>query len=772
MNPLSEKSHDLQTFVGGLLFFILLGALLVPSAEAERLPGGDGLIISEIRIQGNNRIDADAILARIEIREKNLLIESQLTEDLKSIYQMGYFKDVEVSTAELESGIRVTFTVVEKPFLIDIQLAGNSKIDSLTLMDKVTLKEQDFVDPTRIKEDAERLRRHYEEAGYDETRVVPVLETIEEDQVSLTFFVEEGLSVKIREIRFEGREKMPESLIKDGVKTRPYFWATSWLTGSGIYMKEVVRQDAERIKELYLEEGFLQAQIGHPQIEHSEDRQWLILSFPVVEGERFTVRRIRFQGNTLLDDKALGHFMQLAEGDIFNGRLLHLDIAAMTDAYGQRGYIFARVVPNLDPDTEAQTVDLTFVVQEGGPVHVRHVTILGNDKTRDKVIRREIRVNEEEVINTQALRRSFQRLNNLNFFETVSIIPEQINPTLVDLLVRVQEKPTGSFSIGGGYSSVDGLVALIEVTQGNLMGRGHLLRGRFETGGQRTTYNLKFREPYLLDYPLAMTTDLFNQERDYQSFREDLSGADLVFSKEFSEYLSGSFGASIENRRVFGADCPDNAAKLICDQQELGETETNSLSFSLARDTRDYFFDPSQGYRHAVSYEFAGSFLGGSTDFYKVVWDAKHYFPMWWNTVFALHGRVGYLQAVDGGNVPQGERFFVGGMNSVRGFEYAWAGPVEDGDIIGGDKELVFNLEYIFPIVEEARLKGVVFFDAGRGFNDDESIRLDELRTGAGFGIRLLLPIGPIRLEWGKNLNPKPGEKTEFIPEFSIGTLF
>ena len=324
----------------------------------------------------------------------------------------------------------------------------------------------------------------------------------------------------------------------------------------------------------------------------------------------------------------------------------------------------------------------------------------------------------------------------------------------------------------------------MEMTQGNLFGRGQLLRGRLETGGRRNTFSLTFREPYLLDYPVAMTTNLFNQRRDFDSFKEKRQGGDVIFSKEFTEYFRGSIGGSVENRRVEDVLRDSNndclVDKRICEEEDLGRTATHSLLLSTAYDTRNFFFDPSAGYRHSVSYEQAGTFLGGSNHFYKLVLDSKYYFPLWWSTVFSVHGRLGSIRPFREAEAPFGERFFVGGINSVRGFEFGKAGPIDfdentllgTKEPIGATKELIFNVEYVFPILEEARLKGVVFFDAGRGFDSSEPLALRGLRTSAGFGIRLLLPIGPIRLEWGKNLNPKTGEKSGFLPEFSIGTLF
>jgi outer membrane protein insertion porin family len=696
---------------------------------------------------------------------------------------MGFFEDVQISTETIEGGIKVIFTVHEKPFLVEIQFSGNKEIDAQALRDKVTLRDQTFVDPQQIKENAEKLREYYEQEGYFEARITPVLKTVEMDKVSLTFFIREGSRAKIRSVNFDGRHALSAGVLKKAIETGRYFWLTSWLTSTGIYKKEILEQDTERIKEVYLDHGYLQVQAGVPRVVLSQNKEWFDITFPIVEGQQFKIKSIQFSGNSLLSAEHLKSILKLKEGEVLKRSLLQDAVMAVTDEYGAKGYLFTQVVPQLTPDLSSRTADVVLEVREQGPVTVRRINILGNDKTRDKVIRRELRVNEQEVIDTQSLRRSFQRLNNLNFFESVEIVPQEVKLNEVDLQVRVKEKPTGTFSVGGGYSSVDRLVGLLEITQGNLFGRGQLLQARLETGKRRTTYSLTFREPYILDYPVAGTVDLFDQERNFDSYKEDRRGGGLTFSKAFNEYVSASMGYVLENLRIFETtrdpltgQC--SAALLICNQEQLGRTTSSSVSVSLARDTRDFFFDPSQGSRNVISYEHAGTFLGGTNDYYKVVLDSSRYFPLWWNTVFSLHGRLGYAQGLGGRDLPQGERFFVGGLNSIRGFEFGEAGPKDPltGDVIGGNKQLIFNAEYSFPFLTEAKLKGVIFFDTGKGFNNGfdtaERISLSGLRYSAGFGIRLLLPIGPIRLEWGKNLNPKPGERGGFLPEFSIGTLF
>jgi outer membrane protein insertion porin family len=336
--------------------------------------------------------------------------------------------------------------------------------------------------------------------------------------------------------------------------------------------------------------------------------------------------------------------------------------------------------------------------------------------------------------------------------------------------VRVKEKPTGTFSIGGGYSSVDRLVGMVQVEQGNLFGRGQLLRLKAEVGQRLQNYTLTFREPWLFDKEISGTVDIFNQNLLYFSnYKEKRVGGDLILGKAFTETVSGSVSYTLENILIYDVTTSD---PLIQQQADLGNTLTSKVGVSLARDSRDFFFDPREGSRNSVSLELAGTVLGGDNAFYRTIGDSSKYFPLFWGSVFSLHGRVGYVRGLQGKQIPLGERFFVGGINTVRGFDFGRAGPVgSTGEIFGGNKELFFNVEYLYPLVEEAKIKGLLFFDAGRGFDEGEAISLRKLRPSAGAGLRWISPVGPLRLEWGYNLDRRDDEKPWTI-EFSIGSLF
>jgi outer membrane protein insertion porin family len=780
-----------------------LGALTQGWAQ-ESAPGsavGEEVRIVQIEVVGNKRIESEVILAKVKTRAGDLFRPEVLREDLKAIYRLGYFQDVHTETETRPDGMKIIFVVVERPTLVEIVFAGNKEILADKLQQQIALRTQTFVDDAEIKNNAEQIRRYYEQEGYHQTEVIPVLKTVAEDQRSLTFYIKEGLQARIRDLGFPGRKAISRKKVIKAIETREYFPLTSWLTSSGYYKKDVLSLDVERIRELYLNNGYLQVQVGSPEVELQEDRTQVrvpipvahgeldypyefreisaTIRIPVVEGDTYRIRKIEVTGHTIFKTSELLSALKLTEGDLFRKDRLRKGVADIHDLYGEKGYLYAAIVPEFKTHPEDRTVDVLLDVKEDRPIHVRQIQITGNDKTRDKVVRREIRLDEQDTMNTKLLRRSFQRINNLNFFDSIEITPQRVGDDQVDLLVRVQEKSTGALSIGGGYSSVDGAVGLAEISQGNLFGRGQLLRGRGEFGGRRTTYSLTFREPYLLDKPVSGTINLFNTVRDFNTYNERRVGGDLIFGKSFTEYLNGSVSYTRESLDIF--DVTDSAPNRIREQGEEGKSVTSSVGVTLARDTRDFFFDPREGGRTAVLVDYAGTFLGGNNDFVKTVLDASRFFPLKWDVVFSLHGRAGYAGGIQGDELPLGERFFVGGINTVRGFEFGTAGPCKDdedktvrcdqGEIVGGNKELIFNAELIIPLVTEARVKGVFFFDAGRAFDNDESIRFSELRYGAGFGIRWISPIGPLRLELGYNLDREEGEEPNQL-EFNIGTLF
>jgi outer membrane protein insertion porin family len=764
-------SRSLVLGASATVLFITVFLFLAQAGRAEE----KSIKIKLIEVKGNRRIDTTAILAKIKSKENDLFSPDRLRDDLRSIYQMGYFDQVDIQTEGFEGGVKVTFIVTEKPFISEIIFDGNKEIKTDDLKEKLTVKPQSFLDSQQVKEQAERLRTFYQGKGYYSVHIIPVIKKVTEDRATVIFFIQEGEKAKIREIRFEGNKTFPAKEIKKNLITQEYSWWSSWFTSTGFYKEEDSSNDVERVKDFYLDHGYLQIQVGNPKLTLSDDKKWFDITYTIIEGVPFTVKKIDIQGNKVLPNNEIRSVLKTKEDQLFRRNLLRQDLAAITDLYGDKGYIYANVIPQFSPSQETRTVNLLLEINEDNRIYVRQINISGNDKTRDKVIRREIKVDEQEVMNTKAIRRSFERLRNLNFFENVEIVPEPVDKEHVDLNVRVKEKSTGSFSVGGGYSSQDRFVGLFELSQGNFLGRGELLRAKVELGSRRTTYSLTFKEPYILDYQVSGTTDIFKQTRNFDTYKEKRTGGDLSFGKSFTEYVSGSVSYLLESVDIFGltAGAPPQV------RTQTGKTYTSSVGLSSTRDTRDFIFDPHQGSRLSISTEYAG--LGGDNEFIKVSGDATKYFPVWFDTVLSLRARLGYAEGLNGKQLPLGERFYVGGINTVRGFAFGRAGPLVNGEIIGANTQIIFNVEYVFPLLPE-RVKGVVFFDAGRGYNNEiqslpgssispDKITLDSLKTSIGLGLRFILPIGPIRLEYGYNLNRQAGEKPGQL-EVSIGTLF
>ncbi len=779
-----QKVDGVTTIVAyGIL---LLGGLIWVLGPRDGLAQEAGQRISAITVQGNKRIEVPAIRTRLTLKEGEGLTAERIREQIRALYQMGYFEDVRVETEPRAGGVAVIFVVAEKPFVTEILFDGNDNLTAEKLTEKLTVRTQSFLDQQQIKDSVERLRQLYEDEGYFSARLMPIIKSLGGERKSLTFFIVEGPKARIKAVAFDGAKSIPLKKLKKPLVTREYFWLMSWFDDSGVYKKEELDNDVERIRQIYFDEGYLEIKISKPTVDLSPDRKWFTVRFPIDEGPQFRFSRIGYKGQTIFSEAELRSGSKLKDGDVVRMAEVREDIKRATDVYGSKGYAFSDINPLIQPDPESKTAMVTFDVKEGALIRVRNINISGNDKTRDKVIRRELRVSEAELIDTAAMQLSFKRLNNMNYFETVEIIPKQVDPGTVDLDIKVKEKSTGTFSVGGGFSSLDKLGIVADITEGNLFGRGQLIKIRGQLGQRRSSGVITFREPYLFDEALSGQIDIYSRQTFYFSYFEERRGADVVVGKWFSEYLSGSATYLLE-RLTISNDLTDQlflggggiAVTPITDlpllvQQQLGKSTTSAVVLGVARDTRDVYVDPKSGARYGLTLEFAGGPLAGTNDFYKVISDNAWYFPVAWGTVLAPRARLGVAHSYTAGSLlPVGDRFFVGGIQTMRGFEFGRAGPVSPTDnisILGATKQLIFNFDYVFPLVSEFKVQGVVFFDYGKGFEDGQPWSLD-LRKAAGVEGRWISPFGPLRLAYGLNLDRRTGERAGVF-EFSVGSLF
>lgn len=719
--------------------------------------------VISIEIRGAKRITESAVRAKITHKLNEPVSSEKISNDIKEIYKMGYFDDVKVEMEPAPGGVKLIYVLKEKPTIQKINFEGNEEFDDQKLRETISITPGSIADATLIQDNASRIKALYEEHGYYLTNIIPVIRKLREDTVSLTYMIEEGPVVKIKKIHIEGAEKIPVKKVRKVMKTkeRGFF---SFLTKSGYYRKDEMRNDIERIKDLYLNNGYIKVAVSAPELKLSEDKRTMEIKIAIQEGEQYRIDPIDIEGNKNYPKEELLKLLSIKKGDIFSREALRKDISSIVNFYSERGYALATVIPDVIPDDEKRTVKLILRIQEGDLFRIGRIEIFGNTKTWDKVIRREMRLDEGDIFNSKLLRRSYERINNLQFFDTVELNPKPNSETkTVDIDIKVKERPTGMLSVGGGYSSIDRWVAMVDLTQGNLGGRGQYIKLRGEFGGRRTLYELSYRDPWFLDKPLSFGLSIYKSSREYPLYDRRATGFEVSLGKNFSEYWGGSIAYNLESVTIENVD--ENASQFIKDQE--GTRVTSSISPTIARDSRDNFLDPSRGSRNALYLTVAG--LGGTNGFVRSVFDSAWFFP-WGSTTFSLRGRIGYASGAFGRDLPIYERFYVGGIYTVRGLGFGEAGPVdENNEPIGGTKELIFNFEYIFPLIEEARLKGVLFFDAGKAF--DQSEPMDSLRRTAGFGIRWISPIGPIRLEYGRNLDPKPYESNGRV-EFTFGTFF
>lgn len=553
----------------------------------------------------------------------------------------------------------------------------------------------------------------------------------------------------------------------------------SWLTGAGTYKEDILKNDALLIADHYLNNGFINIKVGEPVVKLNEAKTALDVSIGITEGEQYRIGAIGFKGELLEPEANLRTKLKSEPGSLFNRSQLRTDIGVLTDVYGDKGYAFATINPQTRLDNDNKTVDMTFDVDKGELVTIERISIAGNPKTRDKVIRREIRVIEGGLYSSTGLKRSKQNLMNLGFFEEANVATAKGSAgNKLNVTVDVKEKPTGTFSIGGGYSSLDGFIAQGSVQQANFLGLGLKANLSASLGGVSQTYALGLTDPHFMDTKWTLGGDIYRSEREYTDYSRKLSGADIKGGYPISDSIGTFMMYKYEIKNIY----KPSDAYLVYNSADpgnypLGETTTSSVYSSITHNSTDYRMDPSIGFINSLSAEYAG--LGGDNKFARIVTDHSYFHPLYKKLIASTKVTLGYIAEV-GRPIPIDEKFYLGGIGSLRGYQSRTVSPtikneagVLSGAYIytGGEKEFFGNVELTFPLIAEAGLKGVAFFDYGNSFTT--TAQAFPLLTSYGFGIRWASPMGPLRLEYGIPLNPRTGiDSGSGRLEFSIGSMF
>jgi outer membrane protein insertion porin family len=720
--------------------------------------------VARIEVRGNQRIGADAIRRVIQTRPGDVFLARSLSADLRSVYNMGFFEDIRIEAQDSPEGKIITFVVTEKPTVRQVEIEGNRVYDDAELRENLTVKTGAIVNVFAIQRNMERIEALYRDKNYHNVEVAYEVTPLDNNQADVRFVISEGDKVRIRAIRFVGNQAYEDGTLKDLMKTSERgFW--SWITSSGDLNRDDLNQDVARLTAFYHNNGYIEARVADPVIEHEES--WITITIKIDEGAQYRVGEVRMTGDLIRPAEELLEPLTIPETEFYSREVVRNDVLTLSDLYADEGYAYADIAPAIERREADREVDLAFRIDKKNQVYFERIRISGNTKTRDKVIRRELRVVEGGLYSGQDLKRGIRNLRRLDFFEDIKVNTRRgsADDRMV-LDIDVTEKPTGTFSFGGGFSSTEGVFGMASISQRNLFGLGQILRLRAEVGGVTTRFTLSFTEPWLFDIPLSAGFDLYNWERDYDTYDKDSTGGALRFGYPVFDYTRAYLSYRYDLSEV--TDVEEDAAREIRELE--GELATSSVTASLRYDSRDRAFNPTEGGSHSLSVEYAG--LGGDIAFTKVLADAGQYFPLFWDTVGFLHAEGGWVTENSGGILPDYEKFYLGGINSLRGFDWRDVSLFdEEGAKVGGFKYVQFNAEMIVPLIKDAGLVGVLFFDTGNVFDDDEEIEFDQLRESAGFGFRWYSPMGPIRIEYGYILDRQEGEDSGRW-EFSMGSAF
>lgn len=724
--------------------------------------------IGVIAPEGNNRIDSGAILRKIQSKAGDIYAPATLREDLKAIYQMGYFDDVQIDVKDGDSGKVVTFRVVEKPAISSISYTGIDELDREDVTEVVLVRENAILNPARVNQSAQAIQTLYKTKGYYNTTVTPNISYPTPETAAIRFVIEEGKKIYIKEISFEGNNSFDSGDLEDVVETstKGFF---SWLTESGLLNREKLDQDTTRIVAFYHNNGFLEARVGEPVI--TQDEEWLYIKFIIDEGPRFKVGTVDLEGDLIADKEVFLDMLTIRNEEYLSRQTLREDMIRIQDYYSEQGYAFADIRPNMNRSESGTRYDIILNVDRGDLVYVSRVAIRGNTRTRDNVIRRELEIEEGGVFSPKSIRDSTRNLQRLDFFEEVNITPEPaLDPSKMNVTVNVKEKSTGMFSIGAGYSSVDNVILLGEISENNFLGLGHKLSLSGNIGGRSSRYNLSWTNPRIFDSRVSTGVDLFNWSREYDDYTRDSKGGAIRFGHPLWEKWRMYESYSYTDTEL--SDVDDDASFIIRESQDI--QVTSAVKVSLVRDTRNSLFGATEGSRNSLSLRYAGGPLGGDSQFTKGEVKTGWYFPILYGSVFHIIGAAGQVWENETGKLPVYERFYLGGINSIRGHEYAQVSPIdpETGDRVGGDQMWYVQSEIVLPLFKEQGVYGVVFFDAGDSIASDANFEDNrDVALGTGVEVRWISPIGPLRLVWGYNPDPLEDEPSS-VWDFTIGGQF
>jgi len=800
----SAPSSRFRALLRSLLVSALALALALSPARAasEEEP-----VVKSVVVEGNRRVEVDAIKAVMTTKPGQPVDRKKLQADVRALMKLGYFSDVVIEQRGPPGELTLVVRVIEKPTVQSTRIEGNEELSTDDLKDLVEVKASSILDVVQIRKTVKKMQEKYVEKGFFLAEVSYRIEEKPDNQVVVVFVVNEHAKVQVRRIDFVGNLHVPKDDLLAYMQTQEGS-LLSFLTQAGTFKEEALDRDLQAVQALYLERGYVNVKVGRPSVSLSPDKKYLFISIPVEEGEQYTIGKIDFSGDLLDMGGVLRGLVVSRPGDLFQRSKVFQDLTAVGDLYRDQGYAYVNVTPLTNLDPKNRTLQLTFDVQPGKKIYLERIEIAGNSKTRDKVIRRELRIYEGALSSANGIKVSRQRVTALGYFESVEVTTKKgsADDRMV-VTVEVKEKPTGTFQVGAGFSSYEKFILTGQVSQNNFLGWGQTLTLQLQWSSVRQLGQLQFVEPYFFDTKWTFAFDLYATDAYYINFNRRAAGGSLTWGYE----LSGlawllPFTRVLEDLRVFLTYTgeyvqvrPATVDLLLYNRFRSGAT--SAFRLSLQWDKRNNRLTPTSGYYISIASEWAPPFLapeaifGSSVNlFSRQTVDLRVYVPIIGALVWRARLNAGFIRPWSGAApVPVSELYYLGGINTIRGYRLYTISPVTlvgglptpDSKLrflaVGGNKMVVLNLELEYPILEKLGLRAVVFFDMGNSFApgawSDPNVGAS-LYKSWGVGFRWNSPLGPLRFEWGFPLNRRKDPFTgAYIDpavdfQFTIGSFF
>ncbi len=753
--------------------------------------------ISAIVIKGNERLGEQAVLQYVSSKPGDELSRSKIRDDLKTLYNTGLFKDIQIDVEKSEKGPRIIIKIVEKDYIQEIRYKGNKQVSKDDLEKGIGLKTPFLWDEALIKNSIEKIRKVYRDKSY----YLVTLRTevlLEDKKKILQFEIDEGERVEVKKIYFQGNKVFSDEVLKDAMITKEGgFWSV--LSGSGRYDESLLTQvDSRRIQLQYWKSGYAFAKVDSPSITFSPDRRQVFVSYHIEEGDQYDVGEISFSGDIefISDPAALKEELNSQNGSVWNYLKIQDDLTKIQDLYGDHGYAYTNVSPDwrINPVNPRQ-LDIDFRIDKGSIFYFGSIDVQGNIETHDRIVRRELEFREGELFNQTRFKASKENLEKLGYFASVKFIQKDIlSENRMNITIEIEEKQTGTLTLGASFSSFDQFGVQGSVSKVNLLGRGYDISLSAIFSGKRQLFNASFRNPRVMDSRYSLSLSGFNTE--YQSVDQTKvleRGGNVTVGYPFTKNWSIS---STYNFEYVEINIRDKIERVFPDSFGV----SSSIGLTLSRDTLNTreMYQPSKGTLNQLQSSIGSKYLGADLSFWKTSFLSKRYItiidedaPLFAGSVLSLGLRLDYLRAIENRSTPYNERFFPGGIYSIRGHLYRSLGPegfgpigltgrrIDDSELdagastslkLGGNKQAIFNAEFLFDIFREAKIKGVLFFDAGNAWQESR-FALEDVRLSTGFGFRWFSPLGPLRFEWGIPLDRKPDEDS-ILFDFSIGAPF